>query len=177
MPTTPIISSAREEMVLETDGITAKYVPTTASVIIPNPPGAGKGCTGPANGARPTPTKQDFLKAFVGTWLLCQRPSVFGTNEVGLQIDANGRWAKLTRNSEGQLETITGLGNQGTWTVPDTSAMNGPGSFQVNLNEAGGRSVTTSPRFSSGPPGMLLNNEGVFIARYVPTTDRVVPAR
>jgi hypothetical protein len=38
-----------------------------------------------------------------------------------------------------------------------------------------GFTVSTDPAFSSGVPKMRLNNEGVFIADYVPTTEPVVP--
>jgi hypothetical protein len=108
---------------------------------------------------------------------VCKAPSVFGTNEVGIQILSNGRWSKLTRNPAGQLTPVPGWGNQGTWNSIDTSAMNGPGVFQVDFHIDGSGTVISLPVFSSGPPKMRLNNEGIYVADYVPVSDQVmVPA-
>jgi hypothetical protein len=50
--------------------------------------------------------------------------------------------------------------------VIDTSAFNGPGSYQLNLNSARG-SVITHPAWAAWPRKMRLNNNGVFVADYV----------
>jgi hypothetical protein len=128
-------------------------------------------CTEPEQGVTFTPTQDEFVARLVGTWMVCNAPSVFGTNEVGMQIRSDGRWSKLTRNPAGHLTPIPGWGNQGTWEIIDTSAMNGPGVFQVNFHVDGSGTVISSPVFSSGPPKMRLNNMGVYIADYVPGLD------
>jgi hypothetical protein len=112
----------------------------------------------------------------VGTWLGCTQTSVFGTEEVGIQVSSSGRWAKLTENGAGRLTPLSGWGNEGSWDVVDTSTMNGPGVFQVNLHIDGSGTVTSLPVFSAGAPRMHLNNEGVYVADYVPASEALSPA-
>jgi hypothetical protein len=106
--------------------------------------------------------------------LVCNTVSVFGTDEVGMQIGSDGRWSKLSRNPAGQLTPMVGWGNEGTWDVIDTSTMNPPGLFQLDLHIDGSGTVITLPVFSSGPTKMRLDNMGVYVADYVPTSDDVV---
>jgi len=63
---------------------------------------------------------------------------------------------------------MRGWGNEGGWTVVDTSAMNGPGTYQLNLKIDGEGTVVTLPVFSSGPPKMRLSNDGLYTGDYVP---------
>lgn len=151
----------------------------TTTTIAPGPahpstPALAPSCTTPEKGVASTPTKDALIRRLVGTWLVCKSPSVFGTKEVGMQILSDGRWSKLTRNSAGRLTPVPGWGNQGTWEVIDTSLMNGPGVFQVDFHIDGSGTVMSLPVFSSGPPKMRLNNEGVFVADYVPVSHQVV---
>jgi hypothetical protein len=64
------------------------------------------------------------------------------------------------------------LGNEGTWAAIDTRAMNGPGTYQLNLKINGEGTVITLPVLSSGPPKMRLSNNGVYTADYVPSSPR-----
>jgi hypothetical protein len=114
-----------------------------------------------------TPTEQGFISDVVGDWLLCRTPSVFGSNEQGLEISADGSWFKLAPDSAGRPVIMRGWGNEGTWSVVDTSVMNGAGAYQLNLKIDGEGTVITLPVFSSGPPKMRLSNEGVYTADYV----------
>jgi hypothetical protein len=130
-------------------------------------------CSVPESGVATTPTESVFLGHLIGTWLLCHTPSAFGTKEAGMRIMADGTWSKLTRNSSGQLAAIPGWDNNGTWNVVDDSSVNGPGTFQLNFKIAGSGEVFTLPVFSSGPPKMRLDNNGMFVADYVPVSAAV----
>ena len=121
----------------------------------------------------PETTKQAFIDYIVGNWLVCSQPSVFGSSEDGLQISRNGHWAKLTRTSDGRLVAGTSSRTEGTWKVIDTSAMNGHTTFQLNLKIDGSGTVTTIPELSAGVTRMHLDNNGVFEADYVPTSQPV----
>lgn len=131
-------------------------------------------CTEPEHGVASTPTMEEFVGRLEGTWLVCDAPSVFGTNEVGMQIRNDGRWSKLSRNPTGQLTAMRGWGNEGTWETIDASGMNQPGVFQVDFHIDGSGTVISLPVFSSGPPKMRLNNMGIYVADYVPISDELV---
>jgi hypothetical protein len=151
--------------------------PTTAPPTVPSTttttvPADLANCSVPEPGVLVPQDESGFLQHLVGTWLLCRAPSVFGTNEVGIEIPADGQWSKLTRISSGQLVRIPGWGNQGTWEI-DAGVTQSP--FQVNFQIHGSGTVYTQPVFSSAAPKMRLNNEGVDIADHVPTTETIVP--
>jgi hypothetical protein len=129
-------------------------------------------CSQTERGVLATPTEQAFISDVVGDWRLCRTPSVFGTNEQGLEISPDGRWFKLAADSAGLPEAVRGWGNEGTWTAVDTSAMNGPGTYQLNLKIDGEGTVLTLPVFSSGPPKMRLSNDGLYTADYAPWVPR-----
>jgi hypothetical protein len=170
------VGSNARDSVSTTTTATTEAPATASSPSGPAPataPALGEGnglatCTEPEQGVAPTPTEDEFVGLLVGTWVVCNAPSVFGTNEVGMQIGSDGRWSKLARNPAGELTPIPGWGNEGTWEVTDTSAMNGPGVFQVDFHVDGSGTVMSAPVFSSGPPKMRLNNMGVYVADYVP---------
>jgi hypothetical protein len=148
-------------------------VPSTATPNATSAVAAGDDlatCTDPEQGVASTPTQDELVDRLVGTWLVCNAPSVFGTNEVGMQIGSDGRWWKLGRNPAGQLTPMPGWGDQGSWDIIDTSGMNGPGVFQVNFHVDGSGTVVSLPVFSSGPPKIRLNNMGVYVADYVPAS-------
>src|SRR6266568_5469247 len=84
----------------------------------PSPRSAGEplaACSTPANGTANPATQQEFVTRIVGTWLVCSQPTFFGTAEVGVQITSDGHWAKLLRNSAGQLVASSGDRDEGTW--------------------------------------------------------------
>ena len=103
-----------------------------------------------------------------GNWLLCASPSVFGTTgEAGLAIYEDFRWSKLTRGNDGQLHASSGWGQEGRWESFDTSDMNGPGTYQLDLNIDGSGTVITIPTFAVQPAVVRLINNGDFVADYV----------
>jgi hypothetical protein len=144
-------------------------------VVAAPPAAAPEGCDAPEIEDVPTPDEQTTRQLLVGAWLLCDSPSFFGTtDEMGLVIAADGHWAKLVTNSAGEALEMTGAANRGTWDLVDTSSVNGPGHFQVNfLGVDGGTRI--SPVRIIAPAKLLLDNNGVFVARYVPLQQSVAP--
>jgi len=125
-------------------------------------------CASVRQGERLTPTLADFQTAVFGDWGLCKSPSTFGTtDEVGLEITPDQRWHKLMAAGGLSVTLGIGWGNEGSWEIIDTSIMNGPGVFQLNLNIDGSGTVITIPVFAQSPDIMRLDNNGVFVADYV----------
>ena len=110
-------------------------------------------------------TEDLFRGKIVGQWMLCGTTSIFGTGEAGLEIAGDGTWYKLVGNA-GAATRATEPTEHGTWEVIDTSSMNSPGWFQLNLDNSIG-TVIVSPRFTSSPVKMAVSNNGVFDAVYV----------
>jgi hypothetical protein len=131
-------------------------------------------CDAPPSGAWQPTTQAEFTQKILGTWLVCSTPTVFGTTEDGLLISPDGHWAKLERTASGTLTALSGWGNEGTWQVLDDSAMNGKPTYQLNLAIDGRGTVITVPTISlSSPERIRLDNNGVFQADYVLTTEAV----
>jgi hypothetical protein len=139
----------------------------------PTPPPVPAACTAAAHGASNPTTLADFKTRMTRTWLVCSNPSVFGTTDAGLQITADGRWVKLVRNSAGHLVEATGLRDSGTWEALDDSAMNGHPAFQINLMTGGGTYILLAD-FAAAVERVELDNNGVYVADYIPTTEAVV---
>lgn len=123
-------------------------------------------------GAYRPATESEFQTVMTGVWLLCQSPSFFGTSEAGMELGADGRWSKLERTPSGALARSGGWGNEGSWSTYDTSAMNGPLTYQLNVYVDGGGASYTTPFFgegssSSGITKVKLDNMSGPVA-YVP---------
>jgi hypothetical protein len=106
--------------------------------------------------------------ATLGSWILCERPSIFGTtDELGIEFTSTGattgEWFKLYATSTGTVRG-SGFDKQGTWYLldaPDGST------GQMNIEIFGSGvilsfpSYTTSPRklriSASGTPGTYVN--------------------
>jgi hypothetical protein len=128
------------------------------------------GCDAPETQPVPTPDEPTTRQLVTGTWQLCEPPSFFGTtDEVGLVIAADGHWAKLSSDGTGTAVEMAGAENRGTWDLVDTSAMNGPGTFQVDFTFVGGGFAPASLRFFA-PAKLVLDT-----ARYVRATIPVLP--
>jgi hypothetical protein len=112
-------------------------------------------------------TKAEFIDALTGTWLLCEAPSVFRTNEAGLSINSDGSWAKLQENADGSLSPMAGWDNFGRWEVIDTGAMNGSGSYQVNFHRSSGGAYGMRAAFATNVLKMRLDNSGYYQSDYV----------
>ena len=132
-------------------------------------------CATPADGTYELSTESEFRTAMTHVWLLCQAPSFFGTNEAGLEIRADGRWSKLERKPNGSLVRASGWGQEGSWGTFDTSAMNGPGTYEASFEIDGRGASYAMPIFGSG--GLRVRLDGVSAADYVtaPSGTVVVP--
>lgn len=144
---------------------TSSSVPTSSSSPSPAFPAA---CSVPAHGSYDPQTEQAFVDHVVGTWAVCSHPSIFGTDDAGLQIKADHQWTKLTRNPNGHLVPASGWHAAGTWDVVDVSGMNGRPTFQINLKIDGGGTLIIIPEFSANAQRMHMDNNGVYEADYVP---------
>jgi hypothetical protein len=71
------------------------------------------------------------LAAGTGTWIRCIG-FLDGPEHAGIQVMPDGTWHDLAW-TDGQLVSRPGLSQEGTAVAIDTSGMNGPGFFQINL--------------------------------------------
>lgn len=136
--------------------------PRSAPVAAATPPmAAPAGCDAPEGGDVPTPDEATTRQLILGSWLLCDEPSFFGTSdEIGLIIAADGHWAKLASDGSGHTVEMDGPANHGTWVLIDTSSMNGPGHFQINFTGLDGGTRISAVRITA-PATLVLNNNGV----------------
>jgi hypothetical protein len=150
-------------------------VPPDPRPDVPSTPGSKEELCAAVEKTAPYPATQAlFRQQLFRTWLLCSKPSIFGSSdEAGLEIAADGRWYKVFTQSDGTLQRGVDL-NQGTWEIIDTSAMNGQPSFQLNLSTTLG-TVIVHPEFSVAPLKMHVNNNGVFAATYAAQGEAVPP--
>jgi hypothetical protein len=126
-------------------------------------------CSQPQGPQVSTPTETSVSERLVRRWVLCGAQSFFGTSdESGLEFASDGRWYKLFCDSAGQLVRGQGAVVGGNWSLTDTSVMNGPGYFQLNIDIDGSGRVITFPALSDDPVKMRLNNNGVYTGDYVP---------
>jgi hypothetical protein len=114
-------------------------------------------------------TEAQFRSWLFRPWVLCSPPpSVFGTQgDVGLEISPDGTWNKLREGAGGELIRGTDAQDAGTWTLMDTSGMNGPGVLQMNFYWPDGSSIDVFPEFATSPAKMHVENNGVYAATYV----------
>jgi hypothetical protein len=153
--------------------VAARPAPGTRTAGRGAPPPTPATCAKPDTGEYLPTSLPDFEQHVIGTWLVCSEPSVFGSQDAGLLIYAGGHWAELTRNTSGRLVPGTSSGHMGTWQAVDDSAMNGHPAFQLNLKIDGSGTVIALAQLSRGVTRMALDNNGVYQASYVPTTDPV----
>jgi hypothetical protein len=102
--------------------------------------GIGDGTCGQPTNPVVLSSAAQVKQLLVGTWILCNGRSVAGgtiDGEAGLEIKGNGQFTLLVRGADGGSLRATDSGAQGTWDVLDTSAMNGPGFYQVNFVSSG----------------------------------------
>jgi hypothetical protein len=139
----------------------------------PNPSDTNTLCTADGYFDRTVLTEAAFKQKILGQWMLCGTTSIFGTNEAGLEITAEHTWYKLVATSGGVVRA-TEPSDHGTWEDIDTSSMNGPGWFQLNLTSGLG-TVIVSPKFTNQPIKMAMNNMGVYEAIYTLPNQAFVP--
>jgi hypothetical protein len=148
-PTTPVLYVVDTTNGLRADIVSnGKVVATWSSYVLDLPKSAPKPYAVPAElvpacaraadvmGAEHTQfaSAADARDATIGTWVRCR--SYSRAEHDGIQISPDGTWRLITW-ANGAFTARPGLGREGVLGDPiDTSIMNGPGSYQVNLNGA-----------------------------------------
>jgi len=114
-------------------------------------------CAQPESPPRARFTSEDELKGLlIGRWLSCNAPElrrILGSQDhVGIEFTPDRRWFTLRLDDFGRVVRGRGFDFEGTFEIIDTSLMNGPGAYQLNITRAGGGTnivslaVTDSPR-------------------------------
>lgn len=101
----------------------------------------------------------DMEQLVVGTWIRCGSTSILGPvlpGEVGIEIAADGRFFRVYEAADGSLVRAAGLDQEGVWTIIDTTVMNGPGSYQVNLRPVGQGTYSVLPTVLATPPALRI---------------------
>jgi hypothetical protein len=129
-----------------------------------------QGCGLDPSGVTSTLSSADELRQrLLGLWYDCQTPVMslppFGAGAAGIEFTDDGQWYFL-RSEDGMLVRETGFGQTGTYEILDTSLMNGPGHFQLNLNLNTGGVVILQWTFSTDPQLLFVNHQGVQGALY-----------
>jgi hypothetical protein len=96
-------------------------------------------CTKGEGPERKMTSKAQYEAAVTHLWVYCQPHSVFLTDAPGLEIRSDGQWFELDRRADGVFVRSSGR-LHGTWEAMDTSSMNGPNSWQLNLTTTSGSS-------------------------------------
>lgn len=110
----------------------------------------------------------EVQSAIQGQWVLCSENGLSHEEQDGVEFDGN-RWHLLKQGASG-FEPVYGVMNEGGLELIDTSEMNGKPTFQANFNLDRGGTVIANPVFTTGPEGMLINNNGVYSYYYVRAT-------
>jgi hypothetical protein len=103
-------------------------------------------------------TADEISAALGARWWLCSGDNPFTlTDAVGLEFVSDGTWYALRQQPGGDIVRATDFDHQGSWSLVDTSAMNGPCSWQLNVNQAGGGGLPAFPVFSDQPRKLRLS--------------------
>jgi hypothetical protein len=133
-------------------------------------------CSLPESSIRKLFASEDELKKQIaGQWLSCDDKGWWGIEgnkkPIGAEFTLDGHWFALFRDDSGAIVRGRGFDYEGTVQIIDTSQMNEPGHYQVNVNYAGGGMMPVQPVFSDTPRKMRLNS-GAGTITYVPAPAR-----
>src|SRR5262249_50859891 len=118
-------------------------------------------CDLPEQGITGMPDAASLPKMLQGSWLLCTKPSIFGTSdEDGLEFTLDGAFYKLYVNAAGAIERGTGFDKQGNWSIIDNG-------MQMNLLVPGGGFIPTHLAFATTPRKMRITTDSVNVGNYV----------
>lgn len=116
----------------------ATYVRVNVPVVSPGDGPQTRTCADPGQNVQTHFASADALKALlVGQWLRCTGNGPI-TQDSGIEFDPDGRWFGLQSADTDALRHLSGSGHEGTWELVDTSAMNGAGTYQVNVSSGDG---------------------------------------
>lgn len=141
---------------------------TTTTTTLPNQSQnlgpAGCGVT-PSGVTSMVSTADELRQGLLGVWFDCKTPETFAPDSDGIEFTADGHYY-LLKLEDGTLVRETGFGQAGTYNIVDTSVMNGPGHFQLNLNPNTGGLQFIQWTFAERPRLLLVNNNGVNSTLY-----------
>jgi hypothetical protein len=146
-------------------------VTTTSSTTTTTLPSQGQnlgpaGCHVAPSGVTSTVATADELRQdLLGVWYDCKKPGTFAPDSDGIEFTSDGHYYHLTLK-QGVLVRETGFGQAGTYDIVDTSSMNGPGHFQLNLNPNTGGVMIIEWALAAQPRLLLVNNNGVTSTLY-----------
>ncbi|MDY7106735.1 MAG: LPXTG cell wall anchor domain-containing protein [Actinomycetota bacterium] len=125
------------------------------------PGGGDDPCANPDDPVSPA-SVAEVEDLFTGTWITCGDDSAFPDAEgaVGFQARPDGRFQRVYEQADGTLVRASGLGQEGTWSVVDNTATNGPGSYRVRLEMLGGGEMSHQVTFFATPVFLRLDNLG-----------------
>jgi hypothetical protein len=124
------------------------------------------GCDVAPSGVTSTVSTADELRQkLLGQWYDCKTPGTFAPDSDGIEFTADDHYYFLRLN-DGALNRQTGFGQAGTYEIIDTSAYNGPGHFQLNLNLNSGGYMIIQWSFAERPRLFRVDNEGVTSTLY-----------
>jgi hypothetical protein len=114
------------------------------------------------------PSAEELRRRLLGIWYDCKQSGgldPFGGDAAGVEFTPEQRWYFLRREAAA-LVRETGFGRAGTYDIIDTSVMNGPGAFHLNMNLNTGGVMIVSWTLAAQPQLLLVNNSGVQKALY-----------
>ena len=116
-------------------------------------------CASPGLQPVPPATVGELQTLLTSRWLACSGESVFGADEIGIELAAGGELHKLYRGADGATVIIGhGFGREGTWSVLDNMDTGGPGWHQVNLYIAGAGTFFTFPQVTTPANELFIDN-------------------
>jgi hypothetical protein len=137
-------------------------------------------CNSPHGAVQNLATVGDLRTQVTGSWLVCslggdQPPDPSIPMAASREYDADGTFFDLGYDAQGGLVRLTGVDNQGTWSIDDSSwdedagdstPLGGPGGILLVYFDSGGGNGG-NVAFETGPSRMEWNPD-YFTAWYVP---------
>jgi hypothetical protein len=175
-PAHPTFSPSGGTLHVGGTGGSSVYVRTPAPVRVPDPPGSEGESLGPAGcevevgDVYSTIASADLLRAkLAGVWFDCKQAGAsapFGPPDAAaLEFTTDDQWFFLRRRAGGELTRVDAPGYAGAYEIIDTSLMNGPGHFQLNVY-SGPYTQILQWALSDAPRKLRVDNMGVQQAVY-----------
>ncbi len=95
-------------------------------------------------------TLAEFEGHLVKRWFRCSAELFFDADDAGgFELLTDGTWHLFDIQADGSITARTGFDSEGRWSAKDMQDWNGPGSFQLDLDLAGGGSDYLQVRFAA----------------------------
>jgi hypothetical protein len=112
-------------------------------------------CSTPAGPRHTFTSVQDVESSITGRWLLCSGRIGSPSDSVGIEFAGSVAYF-LVRDANGTVVRGAGFDYERDVSVIDTTAVNGPGSYQINLSTGSGTNMYLSD-YSESPRRLRLN--------------------